>query len=61
MKKFPVISRALNRVTHGVSEIQKGTFAFSLNLSEIFHEMLIRNRKVFNELGVPSHALKSNG
>ena len=27
MKKFPVISRALNRVTDGVPEIQKGAFA----------------------------------
>ena len=27
MKKFPVISRALNRVTDGVSEVEKGAFA----------------------------------
>jgi hypothetical protein len=32
--------------------IQKGTFVFSLNLDCTFHELLIRNRKVFDQLTV---------
>jgi hypothetical protein len=32
--------------------IQKGTFVFSLNLRRTFHELLIQNRKVFEQLTV---------
>src|SRR5262249_16886657 len=32
MKKFPVISRALNRVTNGMSEVQDGAFAGAIVL-----------------------------
>jgi hypothetical protein len=34
--------------------IQKGTFVFSLNLSRTFHDLLIQNQKVFEQVTVPA-------
>jgi hypothetical protein len=39
-------------LTNARLAIQKGTFVFSLNLSQTFHELLIRNQKVFTRLTV---------
>lgn len=34
--------------------IQKGTFVFSLNLSRSFHDLLIQNQKVMEQLTIPA-------